>query len=835
MPDYEPLDLSSLCNADQSVLGQNASQLPTGQQTLQGLPFLLGPPDGAGPSVIGLGSGLRSEPVTIMVGKTARYILFAHRLLESKIHEGDPVGRECGEYVFTYGDGSAVVVPIRERLEIGIIPSGWGQLALLAHPDMKDGLMPRHEGNWGGAGNRQTEAIQAWPRWFYLFPWENPHPESAVQSIIVRPSGPRFLIAAITLSHLEEYPFTRSAKRAVKIVLPQEEDAAKRFGLEVEVDRGVATYPFSLPQASSDEYLADSMHGWGERQNQASSPAYVEIAATPSATVTVKQDGDALGSAQWGELQDKGSVEASPRLKMIVVDEGRNWVRTQVLDDYTGRPVPCRIHFRSPDGVPYQPHGHHAHVNTNMGTWHIDIGGDVRLGQITYAYIGGKCEGWLPRGDVIVDIARGYEYEPIRQRVRIEPGQQELTFRLKRFANMNDERYFSGDTHVHFLSTQGAHTEAAGEGVNVINLLLSQWGHLFTNTEEFTGAPSVAPDGKTVVYATQENRQHILGHLTLLGLKEPVNPWCSDGPGEAELGGNLETTLSRWADACHAQGGTVVIPHIPNPNCEPAALITTGRADAAEWLVHDSYMHLEYYRYLNCGYKLPIVGGTDKMTSDVPVGIYRTYVYIPNDEPFTYDTWCKNLRAGRTFHSGGPLLRFKVEGKPIGSTINLPGNGGTVTVEASADSVLPFHSLEIVLNGSVVARTEDAKGTRHLALRESIQVDRHSWIAARCAGPNYWQSTRHHDGWGRGIMAHTSPVYLAVGGDWWMFDIGAANYLLTLLNGGIDYIRKRSVQWEPGTVTHHHGHDDHLAYLEEPFRQGIEAIHKRMHSLGIPH
>jgi len=323
--------------------------------------------------------------------------------------------------------------------------------------------------------------------------------------------------------------------------------------------------------------------------------------------------------------------------------------------------------------------------------------------------------------------------------------------------------------------------------------------------------------------------------LTLLGLKEPVMPWCSDGPSEAELGGNLETTLCRWADACHEQGGTVIIPHAPNPNCEPAALITTGRADALEFLVHDAYQHLEYYRYLNCGYRLPLVGGTDKMTSDVPVGIYRTYVYIPDDEPFTYDNWCKYLRAGNTFLSGGPLLRMKVEGKPIGSTISLPGSGGTVEVEASADGVLPFQSLEIVMNGAVVARVEDSKGTCHLHLRERIRVEKHSWIAARCAGVHYWQTARHHDGWRRGIMAHTSPVYLAVGGEWWMFDLGAANYLLTLLQGGIDYIHQRAPQWEPKSVTHHHGLADHLSFLEEPFRQGIQAIHARMHALGIPH
>ena len=509
-------------------------------------------------------------------------------------------------------------------------------------------------------------------------------------------------------------------------------------------------------------------------------------------------------------------------------------MHTTVLDDETGRPVPCRVHFRSARGVPYAPHGHHAHVNSNLETWHVDVGGDVRLGQMSYAYIDGKCQGWLPRGEVHVDVARGFEYEPIRARVTIEPGQRELTLRLKRWADMNAERYFSGDTHVHFLSTQGAQLEARGEDLNVVNLLLSQWGGLFTNTEEFTGAEDVAPDGDTIVYASQENRQHILGHLSLLGLKEPVMPWCSDGPGEAELGGNLETTLSYWADACHAQGGTVVIPHIPNPNCEPAVLIATDRADAVEMLVHSEYNHLEYYRYLNCGYRLPLAGGTDKMSSDVPVGIYRTYAHIPPDEPFTYDNWCKALRGGNTFLSAGPIIRFTVNGRPIGDTVSLPGNGGTVEIEASADSTLPIHTLEIVRQGRVVASTEEREGARRLSLRTSLKIEGHTWLAARCAGPNY-TSIPHHDGWRRGIMAHTSPVYVACGGPYWLFDVENAQYMLSLIEGGLSYIKRRSWQHKPGTTTHHHGGDDHEAFLEAPYVQAREAIHRRMHELNIPH
>ena len=76
-------------------------------------------------------------------------------------------------------------------------------------------------------------------------------------------------------------------------------------------------------------------------------------------------------------------------------------------------------------------------------------------------------------------------------------------------------------------------------------------------------------------------------------------------------------------------------------------------------------------------------------------------------------------------------------------------------------------------------------------------------------------------------MAHTSPIYVAVGEDWWMFSKDTAQYMLTLLHGGIEYIRRRSPQHPTGTVTHHHGEEVHLAYLERPFRQAIEALRAR--------
>ena len=53
--------------------------------------------------------------------------------------------------------------------------------------------------------------------------------------------------------------------------------------------------------------------------------------------------------------------------------------------------------------------------------------------------------------------------------------------------------------------------------------------------------------------------------------------------------------------------------------------------------------------------------------------------------------------------TSGPLLDVTYDGMPVGSTISMPAGGGTVAVEASAISTLPFRSLEVIKDGEVVA------------------------------------------------------------------------------------------------------------------------------------
>jgi hypothetical protein len=136
--------------------------------------------------------------------------------------------------------------------------------------------------------------------------------------------------------------------------------------------------------------------------------------------------------------------------------------------------------------------------------------------------------------------------------------------------------------------------------------------------------------------------------------------------------------------------------------------------------------------------------------------------------------------------------------------------------------------------GRVVASTDVAAGARRLHLKTRLKVEGNTWLAARCGGPGY-TALPHFDWWQRGVCAHTSPIYVAAGGEWEMFDAETAQYMLTLVEGSLDYLRHTAPRHPAGTVTYHHGEADHLAYLERPFQQALEELHRRLHAAGVAH
>ncbi|RGA06082.1 hypothetical protein DI270_004750 [Microbispora triticiradicis] len=833
---YRPLDLAGVFNVPRSVLDDGDSY-PLGARTLYGLPFLFGDERDAGAALLRVG-GPHPAAVTIPVGRAVTWLVVAHALESPDLFDGQAVGGTCGHYTLVYDDGSTERLPVRQRMEIGptprlwsdrAIPLDWGQTPFLAVPDAQHRLMPRTHGRFDAAGARfvdiddpQARSPYVLPYRFYLWPCRNPRPGRTVRALEIRSAGPAILVGAVTTSDLDEDPFGRTVWRDVLLDLdpsagPIAEDLA------VTVDRGSATYVYRTTGSGSGDAAAEGTPAWGTPEGE-HHQGYVRVAANPSARLTLTRGETVISTCGWGELLAAGR-HGDGGVTWRVPDAGRAWVRTTVRDAATGEPIPCRIHFRSADGVPYPPHGHHGHINSDGNTWNLDIGGDVRLGTTTYSYIDGTCEGWLPLGEVTVEAARGFEYEPLRTTVTIRPDQAELELTLTRVTDMAAEGWYSGDTHVHFVSTLGAELEARGEDVRVTNLLLSQWGHLFTNTEEFTGRPHTSHDGHTHVFAGQENRSGMLGHINLLGLRRPIMPWCTGGAEESELGGGLETTLSHWADECREQGGTVVLAHFPVPNGEAAALLATGRLDAVEMIAYDPYNIREYYRYLNAGYRITLVGGTDKMSSEVPIGLIRTYAQVPAEEEFDYWSWCRAVRRGATFATSGPLLWLGVDGRQPGEETRVPASG-TVHVGARVESIFDVDRLEIVVNGHVVAERRVETPGRTLELTADVPVTEDSWIAARCYGPGAGVA-RHHDVWARPIMAHTSPVYVRTGEEYARSDADTIDHMLNLVDGSLAYIDERSRRLWPGQVCHRHGQEDHLAFLRAPFLQARDLLLKR--------
>jgi hypothetical protein len=94
--------------------------------------------------------------------------------------------------------------------------------------------------------------------------------------------------------------------------------------------------------------------------------------------------------------------------------------------------------------------------------------------------------------------------------------------------------------------------------------------------------------------------------------------------------------------------------------------------------------------------------------------------------------------------TAGPLVHFTVDGLGPGAVIDRPDDGPPLRVSVRAEGIEPFSRIELVENRDCVAGGEAAIDTQR-------PPGRGGWLAARC-----WQDGR--------VVAHTSPVYVRVGG-----------------------------------------------------------------------
>ena len=126
-------------------------------------------------------------------------------------------------------------------------------------------------------------------------------------------------------------------------------------------------------------------------------------------------------------------------------------------------------------------------------------------------------------------------------------------------------------------------------------------------------------------------------------------------------------------------------------------------------------------------------------------------MYVKLDAPFSYDSWFKALKAGRSMATNGPMLFLTVDGKEPGDVLRVaPGRYRTLAVHAEVSSGKPLDRLEVVFNGKTI-RT--VRGARDLKMDFEVEAAP-GWFAAR-AFEKPDRTVR---------FAHTSPVYVEVPG-----------------------------------------------------------------------
>ncbi|PYV89468.1 MAG: hypothetical protein DMG05_13610 [Acidobacteria bacterium] len=845
---FKPIDLAPHFTASSLDLGprEQAKELggasaqdglirtPAGKQNFRGIPFWLGPEGTEKKNWVVLAkqnSPWSRQSLEIPLGQKAGFICLAGFCDWDSNESPSPnedviekVGQSLADAILIYEDGTEKILPIRRRFEVNAPSISWGHqsFASLAHVEdtprkLSDPLNDALQ--WGdlqtsvwentyGAGPDGKPSTLPW-----ICALANAEPTRVLKGLRLKAtSDDPLVLCGLTLFEGHENPLRYERLSLYRITLP-EPAAEDKQRWKVEVDLGVVARTYFLSSFEPETWLSAPDKGLGARDKpvQGSRYLYAEVTASSEATLSLS---DTKKGKQYafdlGGIVPNRELEARPSGSRIeILERDKVWLQGQVVDGATQKPTPVRLAFRSREGRYIPPYGHRAEINDG---WFQDYGADVKLMDTSFAYVDGTFQVELPVGEVYLEMTKGFEYVPVRKKLKIEPHQRELKLEVSRLTDFRSQGWVTADTHVHFLSPTTAVLEGQAEGLNLINLLAAQWGDLFTNVGDLSQGPLTSRDGEMMVWVGTENRQHLLGHLGLLGVKgRPVFPMSAGGPGESYLGDPLWSNLGDWTEACRKREGLVVAVHFPYPTAELAADIVLGKIDAVELYPFGEHFNtlrfLDWYRYLNCGYRLPAVGGTDKMGAYMPAGANRTYAYLGQDE-FSFANFAKAVRRGNTFMTTGPLLLLRADGQMPGAEIKLGAGGG-----------VPFHRLEVVLNGRVVASREESAGSHEMTLREKVSLSGSGWLAARCAskmGPT--------TGWGLGIQAHTSPVYVSVPGQE-LFSAPAASYFLTLIDGAETWARNLATRADP----------ERMARALQVFIDAREHLHRRLHQHGIKH
>ena len=470
-------------------------------------------------------------------------------------------------------------------------------------------------------------------------------------------------------------------------------------------------------------------------------------------------------SGNQTEIQQKTLRYSRPMAKLTL----------EVLDEL-GRPTAARVSVTSEDGRAYFPRN--AWVFADDG-----FNRSERPFEDHYFDVNGNAELSLPLGEAAVTIMKGLAHSVEQHKLKVEAGKlNNLTVKLRPFTFPRDSgRWLSGDVHVHmnYAGTYRATPETMlpqmqAEDLNVVQSLIVNKEQRFPDVAyaDRMGKIDPASTANFQILHGQEFHTSYWGHLGLLDTNHLIVPGYAGYPNTAAA--SIYPTNAAIADIAHSQSKDVLVGYVhpfdemPDPFSSQALTdelpvdAALGKVDYYEVVGFSDHKASAsvWYKLLNLGFRIPAAAGTDAMTNYAslhgPVGLERVFVHVPAG-PLNMKTWLANMKAGHTFATNGPLLRFSLGGQTMGGELKLSAPQ-KIHFTASLRSIVPVDHLQIVCNGEV-AEDLPVAGRTSADVIGSMTLTRGGWCLLRA-----FADKAEYPVLDIYPYASTSPVYITVAG-----------------------------------------------------------------------
>lgn len=495
--------------------------------------------------------------------------------------------------------------------------------------------------------------------------------------------------------------------------------------------------------------------------------------------------------------------------------QGILWAAKQPVPEMIAIPAKrpdavSRVRVTLRDAADRSPLAGRVYMQSESGMWHFprstDPTGSALPFQREYPATGSiemhttvsphPFEFDLPRGKYTLTVERGKEYLPASQSLIVDSQPIDLEVDLHRFIDMRRLGWHSADTHLHRALADMPNL-AIAEDLHVV-FPITYWVTSSTADPVRDNRVSSPPANAKLIQADATHfvypmnteyeifetagKRHTLGAFLGIGHQSPLRLTTPPVKTIAETihreGGLIDLEKHSWP-------WSIAIVPLVRPDLYELANNHCWRTKFGfpQWTIEAAgdYMQLErndagltewgwidfgfqtYYALLNCGFRIAPTAGSAAGVHPVPAGFGR--VYVQQSGEFSLVEWLKNLKAGRSFVTTGPLMLCQVNGQPAGHVFTSTQAdklvaGSTFRIDGTIHCLAPLERVEIIVNGRIAQRITNF----------TVQEQQHG-SGKSFVHKFHCEQAVHHSGWicirafekhpdNRVRFAHSAPWYI---------------------------------------------------------------------------